>query len=56
MGTVGLTKIQETELEMAELKMMRFILGATWMDSIGIEYIRGTAQVRFLEKKLKRLA
>ena len=43
--TVALTKRQETEMEVAELKMLRFSLGVTRMDKIWNEYIRGTAQV-----------
>ena len=49
--TLALTKIQEAEMEVAELKMLRFSLGVTRMDKIRNEYIRGTAQVgRFGEK------
>ena len=49
--TVALTKSQEAELEVAELKMLRFALGVTRMDKIRNEYIRGSAQVgRFGEK------
>ena len=49
--TVALTKRQETEMEVAELKMLRFSLGVTRMDKIRNEYIRGTAQVgKFGEK------
>ena len=47
--TVALTKRQE--MEVAELKMLRFSLGVTRMDKIRNEYIRGTAQVgKFGEK------
>ena len=42
--TVALTKRQEAEMEVAELKMLRFSLGVTRMDKIRNEYIRGTAQ------------
>ena len=42
---VALTKRQEAEMEVAELKMLRFSLGVTRMDKIRNEYIRGTAQV-----------
>ena len=50
-GTVVLTTRQEAEMEMAELKMLRFSLGVTRMDTIRNEYISGTAQVgRFGEK------
>ena len=49
--TVALTKRQEAEMEVAELKMLRFSLGVTRMDKIRNEYIRGTAQVgKFGEK------
>ena len=49
--TVALTKRQEVEMEVAELKMLRFSLGVTRMDKIRNEYIRGTAQAgRFGEK------
>ena len=47
--TAALTKRQE--MEVAELKMLRFSLGVTRMDKIRNDYIRGTAQVgRFGEK------
>ena len=49
--TVALTKRQEAEMEVAELKMLRFSLGVTRMHNIRNEYIRGTAQVvKFGEK------
>lgn len=50
--TVALTKRQEAELEMAELKMLIFVLRATRMDSIRNEYLRGTAQVECLRARL----
>ena len=43
--TVALTKRQQAEMEVAELKMLRFSLGVTRMDTIRNGYIRGTAQV-----------
>ena len=50
--TMVLTKRQEAEMEVAELKMLRFSLGVTRMNKIRNEYIRGTAQVgRFGERK-----
>ena len=50
-GASGTDKKQEAEMEVAELKMIRFSLGVTRMDTIRNEYIRGTAQVgRFGEK------
>ena len=49
--TVALAKRQEADMEVAELKMLRFSLRVTRMDKIRNEYIRGTAQVgRFGEK------
>ena len=38
--TVSLRKRQEAELEVAEMKMLRFSLGVTRMDRIRNEYIR----------------
>ena len=49
--TMALTKRHEAEMELAELKMLRFSLRVTRIDKIRNEYIRGTAQVgRFGEK------
>ena len=49
--TVARTKRHEADMEVAELKMLRFSLGVTEMDKIRNEYIRETAQVeRFGEK------
>ena len=39
--TVVLTKRQETDVEVAELKMLRFSLGMTRMDRIRNKHIRG---------------
>ena len=48
--TVALTRKQEMELEVAEPRMLRFLLGVTRLDRIRNEYIRGTAHVgRFRE-------
>ncbi|KAK3514499.1 hypothetical protein QTP70_018669 [Hemibagrus guttatus] len=51
--TVSLRKRQESELEVAELKMLRFSLGVTRLDRIRNEYIRGTADVRHLGDKVR---
>ena len=51
--TVALTKRQEAEMEVAELKMLRFALGVTRMDDIRNENIRGTAQVGKYEEKTR---
>ena len=44
--TAALTKKQEAELEVTELKMLRFSLGVTKIDKIKNEYIWGTAHVK----------
>lgn len=44
--TVALRSRQEAELEVADMKIMRFSLGATRIDRIRNKYIRGTAHVR----------
>ena len=51
--TVLLTKKQEAELAVAELKMLRFSLGVTRIDKIKNEFIRGTAQVRQIGDKVR---
>ncbi|KAK3575295.1 hypothetical protein QTP86_023417 [Hemibagrus guttatus] len=52
--TVSLRKRQESELEVAELKMLRFSLGVTRLDRIRNEYIRGTAHVGRLGDKVRK--
>ncbi|KAK3531918.1 hypothetical protein QTP70_034419, partial [Hemibagrus guttatus] len=51
--TVSLRKRQESELEVAELKMLRFSLGVTRLDRIRDEYIRGTAHVGHMGDKVR---
>ncbi|KAK3522431.1 hypothetical protein QTP86_010638 [Hemibagrus guttatus] len=51
--TVSLRKRQEAELEVAELKMLRFYLGVTRLDRIRNEYFRGTAHVGRLGDKVR---
>ncbi|KAK3543468.1 hypothetical protein QTP70_022062, partial [Hemibagrus guttatus] len=51
--TVSLRKRQESELQVAELKMLRFSLGVTRLDRIRNEYIRGTAHVGRLGDKVR---
>ncbi|KAK3570249.1 hypothetical protein QTP86_017124 [Hemibagrus guttatus] len=53
--TVSLRKRQESELEVAELKMLRFSLGVTRLDRIRNEYIRGTAHVGHLGDKVREV-
>ncbi|KAK3538588.1 hypothetical protein QTP86_006676 [Hemibagrus guttatus] len=51
--TVSLRKRQESELEVAELKILRFSLGVTRLDRIRNVYIRGTAHVGRLRDKVR---
>ncbi|KAK3568622.1 hypothetical protein QTP86_010800 [Hemibagrus guttatus] len=51
--TVSLRKRQESELEVAELKMLRFSMGVTRLDRIRNENIRGTAHVVRLGDKVR---
>ncbi|KAK3545511.1 hypothetical protein QTP70_007769 [Hemibagrus guttatus] len=51
--TVSLRKRQKSELEVAELKMLRFSLGVTMLDRIMNKYIRGTAHVGRLGDKVR---
>ncbi|KAK3550029.1 hypothetical protein QTP86_018652 [Hemibagrus guttatus] len=51
--TVSLRKRQESKLEVAELKMLRFSLGGTRLYRIRNEYIRGTAHVGRLGDKVR---
>ncbi|MCJ8741831.1 hypothetical protein PDJAM_G00075300 [Pangasius djambal] len=51
--TMSLRKRQESELEVAELKMLSFSLGVTRLDRIRNEYIRGTAHVGCLGDKVR---
>ncbi|MFY0383422.1 hypothetical protein ACOMIB_19320 [Bacillus sp. YIM B13582] len=53
--TVALSKRQEAELEVAELKMLRFLLGVMRMDKIRNEFIRGTAHVGRFGDKVKKV-
>ncbi|KAI5085367.1 hypothetical protein C0J45_23151, partial [Silurus meridionalis] len=51
--TVTLSKRQEAEPEVAELKMLRFSLGVTRMDRIRNKFIRGTAHVGCFGDKVR---
>ena len=46
LGKVELSKRQEAELEVAEVKIPRFSLGEMRMDWIRTKYIKGSAQVK----------
>ena len=52
--TVGTTKTQEAELDVAEMKMLRFALGVTRKDRIRNEHVRGTVKVGPISKKVKK--
>lgn len=49
--TVALSKRQEAELEVAEMKMLRFALGVTKMNRIGNVQISGTAKLEQIRDK-----
>ena len=51
--TVPLTKKQEAELAVAQLKMLTFSLGVTRMDKIKNEFIRVTAHKRQIGDKVR---
>ena len=51
--TVTVTKKQMKELEVAEMKMLRFAMGVTRKDKIRNEYIRRTVKVERLEMKMR---
>ena len=51
--TVAVAKKQVEEMEVAEMKMLRFAMGVTGKDKIRNEYIRGTVKVERLGMKMK---
>ena len=51
--TVAVTKKQVEEMEVAEMKMLRFAMGVTRKDKIRNEYIRGTVKVERLGMKMR---
>ena len=51
--TVAVTKKQVEEMEVAELKMLRFAMGVTRKDKIRNEYIMGTVKVERLGMKMR---
>ena len=53
METVALTRRQEAELEVAELRMLRFAMGVTRLDKIKNTDVRGTANVVRIGKKVR---
>ena len=51
--TVAVTKKQVEEMEVAEMKMLRFAMGVTRKDMIRNEHIRSTAKVERLGMKMR---
>ena len=51
--TVAVTKKQVEEMEVREIKMLRFAMGVTRKDKIRNEYIRGTVKVEQLGIKMR---
>ena len=51
--TVAVTKKQVKEMEVAEMKMLRFAMGVTKKDKIRNKYIRGTIKVERLGMKMR---
>ena len=51
--TVAVTKKQMEEMEVAEMKMLRFAMGVTRKDKIRNEYIRSTVKVERLGMKMR---
>ena len=51
--TVAVTKKQVKEMEVAKMKMLRFVMGVTRKDKIRNEYIRSTVKVERLGMKMR---
>ena len=51
--TWALKKAQENKLEVAEMRMLRWMCGVTKLDKIGNERIRGTTKVGEITKKVQ---
>ena len=51
--TVGKTKTQEAELNVAEMKILRFALGVTREDRIKNEHVRGTEKLGQIRRKVR---
>ena len=51
--TVAVSKKQVEEMEVAEMKMLRFAMGVRRKDKIRYEYIRGTVMVEQLGLKMR---
>ena len=51
--TMAVRKKQVKEMEVAEMKMLRFSMGVTKKDKIRNKYIRGTVKVEWLRMKVR---
>ena len=51
--TVAVTKKQVKEMEVAEMKMLRFAMGVTRKNKIRNKYIRSTVKVEWLGMKMR---
>ena len=51
--TVAITKKQVEEMEVAEMKMLRFAMGVTRKDKIRNKHIRSTVKVKQLGMKMR---
>ena len=51
--TVAVTKKEVEDMEVAEMKMLRFAMGVTRKDKIRNEYIRSTVKVELLGMKMR---
>ena len=51
--TMAVTKKQVEEMEVTEMKMLRFAVGVTRKDKVRNEYIRGTVKVECLGMKMR---
>ena len=51
--TVAVTKKQVEEMEVAEMKILSFVMGVTRKDKIRNEYIKGTVKVERLGMKMR---
>ena len=52
--TVAITKKQVEEMQVVEIKMLRFAMGVMRKDKIKNEYIMGTVKVEQLGMKMRR--
>ena len=52
--TVAVTKKQVEDMEVAEMKVLRFAMGVTRKEKFRNEYIRGTVKVKRLGMKMRK--